>query len=92
MLLRLPNGFGYYDSDTLDTFVDSSWYYLRFLDTKNNKLPISLEAAKTMPVDVYVGGIEHGLLISFADYIITIKRLFTCFLPDLFLISSQTSE
>ncbi|KAF7538560.1 hypothetical protein G7054_g2774 [Neopestalotiopsis clavispora] len=51
------------DTDTMDTFVDSSWYYLRFADPKNSELPIS-EAAlrKHLPVDMYIGGIEHAIL------------------------------
>ncbi|QQR65202.1 leucine--tRNA ligase [Candidatus Kaiserbacteria bacterium] len=46
--------------ETMDTFVDSSWYFLRYLDTQNAEVPASLEAQKTwMPVDVYFGGSEH---------------------------------
>ena len=45
----------------MDTFVDSSWYYLRFTDPHNHREPFSKEAVdKYMPVDVYVGGAEHG--------------------------------
>ena len=50
------------DTDTMDTFVDSSWYYARFADPHNEKQLLSPEASKTLPVDVYLGGIEHAIL------------------------------
>ncbi len=51
------------DPDTLDTFVCSSWYYLRYADVRNDKLPFSREKAdKLLPVDVYVGGAEHSCM------------------------------
>ncbi|KAI2615884.1 leucyl-tRNA synthetase [Hypoxylon sp. NC1633] len=51
------------DTDTMDTFVDSSWYYMRFLDSNNSEMPISEAAAKShLPVDIYVGGVEHAIL------------------------------
>lgn len=50
------------DTDTMDTFVDSSWYYMRFVDPHNAEAPISVEKASLLPVDIYVGGIEHAIL------------------------------
>ncbi|KAI3321827.1 leucyl-tRNA synthetase [Xylariaceae sp. AK1471] len=51
------------DTDTMDTFVDSSWYYMRFTDPHNKDAPISEIAARTrLPVDIYIGGVEHAIL------------------------------
>lgn len=50
------------ETDTMDTFVDSSWYYLRYIDPNNKQEMFSTEKAKTItPVDLYIGGKEHGI-------------------------------
>jgi len=72
------------DTDTMDTFVDSSWYYLRYLDPKISSSAFNIQLAKNWtPVDMYVGGKEHlrGHLIY--------ARFFHKFLRDIGLVNSD---
>jgi len=56
-------GKGRRETDTMDTFVDSSWYFYRYTDPKIATAPINREAVKYwFPVDQYIGGIEHAIL------------------------------
>lgn len=65
------------ETDTMDTFVCSSWYFERFCDPHNSTLPFSKEAVDYwMPVDQYIGGVEHAILH------LMYSRFFTKFLYD----------
>lgn len=72
------------DTDTMDTFVDSSWYFLRYCDPKNINLPIDKNIIdKWAPIDQYIGGVEHAVMH------LLYARFFHKVLRDLGLLSSN---
>ena len=72
------------EMDTMDTFLDSSWYFLRYTDAKNDKKPFDKEKADYwMNVDQYIGGVEHAILH------LLYARFFTKVLHDLGLVDAD---
>src|SRR5437867_3983502 len=73
------------EAETMDTFVDSSWYWARYLDPKNGKLPFSrAQADRWLPVDVYVGGPEHAVLhlLYFRFWTMVMQELGLCAISE----------
>ena len=72
------------ETDTMDTFVDSSWYFYRYCDSKNDRAPFdSNKIAYWFPIDQYIGGVEHAILH------LIYSRFFTKFMRDLGLIKNN---
>ncbi|CAG8506230.1 11442_t:CDS:10 [Racocetra persica] len=77
------------DTDTMDTFVDSSWYFMRYADSKNSNQPFCpKKASNLLPVDVYIGGIEH------ANLHLLYSRFFTKFMfkQGMFVLKGDITE
>jgi leucyl-tRNA synthetase len=72
------------ETDTMDTFVDSSWYFYRYCDPKNDRAPFdSNKIAYWFPIDQYIGGVEHAILH------LIYSRFFTKFMRDLGLVKNN---
>jgi leucyl-tRNA synthetase len=93
-LARLPNwvntkcpkcgGAARRETDTMDTFVDSSWYFYRYTDARNDKAPFASKNANYwFPIDQYIGGVEHAILH------LIYSRFWTKFMRDLGLIKND---
>lgn len=71
------------ETDTMDTFVDSSWYFYRYADAHNNKAPFDSETiAYWFPIDQYIGGVEHAILH------LIYSRFWTKFMRDMGLVKN----
>jgi leucyl-tRNA synthetase len=72
------------ETDTMDTFVDSSWYFYRYTDAHNDQAPFASKTAQYwFPIDQYIGGVEHAILH------LIYSRFWTKFMRDLGLISND---
>jgi leucyl-tRNA synthetase len=77
-------GDGRRETDTMDTFVDSSWYFYRYCDPKNARAPFdSAKVAKWFPMDQYIGGVTHAILH------LLYSRFFTKVMRDMGLVSNN---
>lgn len=75
------------ETDTMDTFMDSSWYFFRYLDAHNSSEPFDKDlASKHIPVDMYIGGVEHAILH------LLYSRFLAKFLADVGMWNSELAE
>ena len=72
------------ETDTMDTFVDSSWYFYRYTDARDEKRPFAEEAARQwFPIDQYIGGVEHAILH------LIYSRFWTKFMRDMGMVTND---
>jgi leucyl-tRNA synthetase len=72
------------ETDTMDTFVDSSWYFYRYTDARNDRAPFDSKTAQYwFPIDQYIGGVEHAILH------LIYSRFWTKFMRDMGLITND---
>jgi leucyl-tRNA synthetase len=72
------------ETDTMDTFVDSSWYFYRYTDARNDRAPFASRTAQYwFPIDQYIGGVEHAILH------LIYSRFWTKFMRDLGLVTND---
>ena len=72
------------ETDTMDTFVDSSWYFYRYADARNDKAPFDTKTiAYWFPIDQYIGGVEHAILH------LIYSRFWTKFMRDMGLVNND---
>ena len=72
------------ETDTMDTFVDSSWYFYRYTDARNDRAPFDAKTAQYwFPIDQYIGGVEHAILH------LIYSRFWTRFMRDLGMITND---
>jgi len=71
------------ETDTMDTFVDSSWYYMRYCDPRDTQKMVDQGASYWMPMDQYIGGIEHAILhLLYARFWTKVMRDLGCIKVD----------
>jgi leucyl-tRNA synthetase len=72
------------ETDTMDTFVDSSWYFYRYIDAHNDRAPFDSKTAQYwFPIDQYIGGVEHAILH------LIYSRFWTKFMRDMGLVTND---